>query len=67
MSLQTELNNALARREKMQMAHMNKYRNGSATRAQTTTFNANVTRLNETIIELRAQIKEEIKNGKSPK
>ncbi len=57
MNLQNQLTDALNRREAMQMAHMNKYRNGSATRAQTTTYNANVGRLNETIAELRAQIK----------
>lgn len=52
-----ELEQMIAKREKMHADHMNKYRNGSATRAKTTTHNANVSQINERIQWLRAEIK----------
>ena len=55
--MKSELDTLLAKRDKMHMDHMNKYRNHSATRAQTTTHNARVTCLNEQIMELREAIK----------
>jgi len=56
--LKKELDKMLAKRELMHEKHMQKYRNGSATRAQTTTHNARVSEMNEQIIEVRKQLKE---------
>lgn len=55
--LQKRLDELLGKREKWQRQHMEKYRNGSATRAQTTTHNARIADLNEQIQELRKEIK----------
>lgn len=52
-----ELEELLAKRCAMQEAHMAKYHNGSASRAQTTTHNARVSQLNERIVFLRAELK----------
>ncbi|MDP1771968.1 MAG: JAB domain-containing protein, partial [Methylobacter sp.] len=69
--LNKELDALLLKREQMRERHMAKYRNGSATRAQTTTHNANVSHLNDQIIELRAEIKASVtqptESAKNPK
>jgi hypothetical protein len=52
-----ELDELLSKREAMRAQHMQKYRDGSATRAQTTTHNANVAWVNERIEHVRQQIR----------
>lgn len=59
MSPQKELESLLAQREELNARHMNKYRSGVATRAQTTTHNARVSALNERIQWLRNEIKKD--------
>jgi len=54
--LQNKLERLLKKRDKMNMEHMEKYRNGSATRARTTTHNARISDLNEQIQEVRDEI-----------
>ncbi|MES2488537.1 MAG: PLxRFG domain-containing protein [Pseudomonadota bacterium] len=56
-ALQANLENLTTKRERMQTQHMQKYRDGSATRAQTTTYNARSSDLNEQIQEVRDQIR----------
>jgi chromosome segregation ATPase len=55
--LQNKLEKLLQKRDKMNMEHMERYRNGSATRARTTTYNARSADLNEQIQEVRDEIK----------
>jgi hypothetical protein len=55
--LQNKLKRLFQKREKMNMAHMESYKNGSATRARTTTHNARVSDLNKQIQEVREEIK----------
>ena len=57
---ETELETLLAKREAIRSKQLERYSVGSATRARTTTSNANADRLNDRIIWLRS----EIKNGK---
>jgi hypothetical protein len=54
--LVSRLNKLVEKREKWNLAHMQKYRDGSATRAQTTTHSARIADLNEQIKELRDAI-----------
>ena len=54
--LQNELTKALAKRDAIHAAMLNRYKDGSATRARTTTGNARVDWVNEEIMELRAAI-----------
>jgi hypothetical protein len=56
-NLQRELNSLLEKRSDMRTKHMEKYRNHSATRAQTTTHNARVSQINERVEWLRSEIK----------
>ncbi|MDH5297870.1 MAG: hypothetical protein OEV91_02520 [Desulfobulbaceae bacterium] len=58
-SLQKELDALLERRESIREKQMARFHEGSATRARTTTGNADADRVNEQIISLRKQIKEE--------
>tara|TARA_R110000868_G_scaffold129587_2_gene338596 strand:+ start:300 stop:488 length:189 start_codon:yes stop_codon:yes gene_type:complete len=55
--LQAELADIVARQSKMHEKHMQRYRDGTATRAKTTTHNANVGRLQERAVWLRSEIK----------
>jgi len=55
--MEKELAAIVAKQSAMRENHMRKYRNGSATRAQTTTLNANIGRLQERAVWLREQIK----------
>ena len=48
-SYKKELSEIVAKQYSMREKHMQKYRNGSATRAQTTTINANIGRLQERV------------------
>ena len=57
-SLQKELDKLLAKRDQMNMKMMDRYHNGSATRARTTTSNANIGHVNDQIIEIRNSIGE---------
>ncbi|MDP1931891.1 MAG: LPD38 domain-containing protein [Gammaproteobacteria bacterium] len=54
-----ELDRLEAQKDKMHKAHMQKYRDRSATRAQTTTHNARVSELNDRIQSLKRDIKKE--------
>ncbi len=54
-----ELEKLEAQKDNMHKTHMQKYRDGSATRAQTTTHNARVSQLNDRIQSLKAEIKKE--------
>ena len=56
--LRKELDAALIKRDKIHQKHMARYRDGSATRARTTTCNAEVGRVNDLIISLRDRIKQ---------
>jgi len=56
-ALKQELAEIVKKQSDMREKHMNKYRNGSATRAQTTTLNANIGRLQERAVWLRSEIK----------
>ena len=56
-TLEKELEALISKRSAMQEKHMAKYRDGSATRARTTTHNANVSMVNDQIIDLRARLK----------
>ena len=58
---QKELDKLLAKRDALHIRHMARYSNGTASRAHTTTLNAEVGKLNERIIWLR----EELANSKS--
>jgi 23S rRNA A2030 N6-methylase RlmJ len=53
---QAELDRLLAKRRKINAQQMESYRNGSASRARTTTRNAETSKLNERIIWLREQL-----------
>jgi ribosome modulation factor len=55
--LQNKLEKLLQKRDKMNMAHMQRYKDGSATRARTTTYNARSADLNEQIQEVRDELK----------
>jgi hypothetical protein len=52
-----ELAVLLERRDKIRLAQLRRYQDGSATRARTTTSNANASRLNDRIVWLREEIK----------
>jgi hypothetical protein len=58
MDAKKEIAKLLAKKSKLFEAHMNKYRNHSATRAQTTTYNARASDINERIHQLRVGMKE---------
>lgn len=58
MKLQKELDELLLKRKKLHEKQMATYRNGSATRARTTTNNAIVSSLNERIISIRNTLKD---------
>ena len=60
--LQRELETMLEKRSQIRSAQMERYRNGSATRAMTTTSNAAADRINDRIIWLRDQL-EKIEDG----
>lgn len=55
-SLKAELEELLQKREAIRAAQMRRMHDGSATRAKTTTSNANVDKVNERIVWLRAEI-----------
>jgi ribosome modulation factor len=55
---QNELDKLLTKRDRLRQQQMDSYRNGTATRARTTTRNAEADRLNERIVWLREQMKE---------
>lgn len=59
MSYQKELDALLARRDKIRADQMARYTNLSATRARTTTSNANVDKMQERIEWLRGEIKKQ--------
>ena len=65
--LQKELDGLLAKRDKMREKQMASYRNGTATRARTTTANANVSNLNDEITEIRRMIKEKSSVASRPR
>lgn len=52
-----ELEELLARRDALHQRHLSRYDDGSASRARTTTLNAEVGRLNERIEWLRSELK----------
>lgn len=56
-TMQEELDALLKKREKIHARIMERFRNHNATRARTTTGNAEVGRLNERIVWLREQLK----------
>jgi hypothetical protein len=56
---QKELDKLLAKRDRFRQQQMDSYRNHTATRARTTTRNAEVGKLNERIVWLREQLKAE--------
>ena len=56
-TLQKELDKLLAKRDQMNMKMMDRYHDRSATRARTTTSNANIGHVNDSIIEIRRRIK----------
>jgi hypothetical protein len=60
-----ELESLLKQRDEANTRHMQKYRDGSATRAQTTTHNARISNMNERIEWLRSEIKKERKAGQA--
>jgi GGDEF domain-containing protein len=60
--MQKELDDLLQQRETLRTKHMEKYRNNSATRAQTTTHNARVSDINDRITFLRNELKKEAAN-----
>jgi hypothetical protein len=55
--LQKELDQLLTMRAAAHEKHMSRYRDGSATRARTTTHSSNVGRINDRIVWLREEIK----------
>lgn len=55
--MEKELEKLLAKRDAMNLRHLARYSDGTATRARTTTHNADVGRLNERIDWLRSEIK----------
>lgn len=55
--IRKELEALTAKKDAMYQKHMERYRSRSATRARTTTLNANVSMLNDRITELRAVLK----------
>lgn len=55
--LQKELDELLDKRDKIRAKQLNRYRDRSATRARTTTSNANVDRINERIVWIREELK----------
>lgn len=55
--MQKELDALLEKREQVRAKQMERMHNGSATRARTTTSNAEAGRLNERIVWLREQLK----------
>ena len=57
-SLQQELDNLLAKRDQIRAKMMARFHNRSATRAKTTTSNAEVGYVNDKIIEIRNTIRE---------
>lgn len=56
-ALQKELDGLLVKRDKIRAKQMESFHNSSATRAKTTTGNANADRVNDSIIDVRARIK----------
>lgn len=56
-AIQIELKELLEKRDRIREKQMDSYRSRSATRARTTTRNADVDRINDRIIWLRQQIK----------
>lgn len=66
-ALQKELDALLAKRERIREKQMARFHNGSATRARTTTGNADADRVNEQIISLREQIKQASNKETTPK
>ncbi|WP_157648685.1 hypothetical protein [Thiobacillus denitrificans] len=54
--MQKELDKLLKKRDELRTKQMSRYHNGSATRARTTTSNAEADRLNERIVWLREQL-----------
>ena len=56
-SLQKELDALLIKKDKIMMRIMDSYHNHSATRARTTTGNANASRVNDSIVEIRSRMR----------
>ena len=55
--IQREIDALMEKKDNMYIKHMERYRNGSATRARTTTLNANVSMINDRITELRTNLR----------
>ena len=56
-TLRKELDKLLVKRDQMNMKMMDRYHDRSATRARTTTSNANIGHVNDHIIEIRNAIR----------
>jgi hypothetical protein len=56
--IQRELDSLISKRDRVRQLQMSRWDNGSATRARTTSSNAEVDRINERIVWLREQLKE---------
>lgn len=55
--MQKELDSLILQRDKIREKQMARFHNGSATRARTTTSNADADRVNERIVEIRERMR----------
>ena len=56
-TLQMELDALLLKRDQIREKQMSRFHNGSATRARTTTGNADASRVNDRIVEIRERLR----------
>jgi hypothetical protein len=64
--IQKELDALLVKREKIREKQMARFHNGSATRARTTTGNADADRVNDRIISIRERLRSNAKLSGKP-